>query len=187
MANLSRVNGLTPIKHLNGSAWNGAVNLYAIPAADGTATFVGDKVKEYGTGDVNGLNQVIQAAAGEVPVGVIVGFVPDPTNLSLVNRLASTLRYCWVADSPDTVFEIQEDNSATFALTMIGENANVVVGAGDAVTGASGMQLNTTSHNTTGLDLRILRVVQRPDNVVGPYAKLEVYLNNHRYTTTTGF
>jgi hypothetical protein len=187
MANLSRVNGLTPVKHLNGSAWNGAVNLYAIPAADGTATFVGDLVKEYGTGDVNGINQVIQAAAGDTAVGVIVGFLPDPTNLSLVNRLVSTLRYCWVADSPDTVFEVQEDNSATFALTMIGENANVVVAAGNAVTGASGMQLNTTSHNTTALNLRILRVVQRPDNTVDVNTKLEVLINLHRYTTTTGF
>ena len=37
MANTSRPNGFRPVKYLNGTPWNGAFRIYAIPAAEGTA------------------------------------------------------------------------------------------------------------------------------------------------------
>jgi len=188
MANRDNPNGAKPVKHLNGSPWNGAMNRYAIPAADGTATFVGDFVKLYGTGTAEGVNQVIQAAATDRLVGAIVAFEPDPTNLSATHRTALTLRYCWVADAPDTVFEIQEDSDiSTLALADIGENADIVVGAGNTSTGMSGMELDSSDHKAATAQLRILRAVQRPDNVVlETNCRWEVLINEHEYSQATG-
>lgn len=45
MANVSRVNGFTPVQHLDGSPYNGQFRTYSVPASDGTALGVGDVVK----------------------------------------------------------------------------------------------------------------------------------------------
>ena len=190
MANTDIVNGFTPVKHLNGSTWNGQVNYYKIPAADGTATFVGDIVKLYGTATAEGIPQVIQAAAADVLlVGAIVSFEPDPANLSLTYRTASTLRGCYVADSPDTVFEAQEDSHAsTLALADVGENCDFVVAAGDTTTGKSGMEIDSSDHVATTQQIRILRAVQREGNTAASaHCKWECYINEHAYRTTAGF
>ena len=187
MANVDKVNGASPVMHLDGSPWNGVTQRLPFLAADGTAAFVGDFVKPGGTADADGVMSITQAAAGDTTIlGVIVSFEPDPTDLSRTHRLASTLRYANVCVSPDVIYEIQEDNTATFAITMVGENADIVVAAGATTTGASGMELNTTSHVTTTAQLRIMGVVQRPDNVVGVNAKLLVLINEHLYKTTSG-
>lgn len=189
MANVDNPRGFIPIKHLTGAPYNGQANLYAIPAADTTATFVGDAVKHYGSADSNGVPYVIQSTAalggssGPGHVGVIVGFVPDPSNLSLNYRTASTLRYCYVADSPDLIFEIQEDSDGgALAATNVGHNANFVVGTGSTTSGLSAMELDSSTANTTNtLDLRILRLVRREDNEIGTNAHWEVMFNNHAY------
>jgi len=189
MANVSRVFGARPVGGLHGGPYNGRVSLYAIPASDGTATFVGDLVKLSGTADADGVATVIQAAAGNTCVGIIVGFVPDYSNLSLQHRLASTLRYCWVADSPQVTFEMQEDNTASIGLVDVGLNVNFIVGAGSTTTGQSGMQVNTTTKATTStLPLRILGFIQRPDNEIGPNAKMLCGFNVHQFGSvgTTG-
>ncbi len=186
MANSNSPRGLTPVKQLDGSPWNGATRRYAILAADGTATFVGDAVKHAGTADADGVAAVVQAAAGDVILGVVVGFEVNPLDLTQLHRAASTLRYALVCDAPDVIFEIQEDNTATFAITMIGENADLVVAAGSTVTGVSAMQLNTTTHTAATAQLRILGVVQREDNSVAANAKLEVLINEHFYKATAG-
>jgi hypothetical protein len=171
---------------LGASSFSGRVNLYAIPAADATATFVGDIVKLSGTSDADGVATVIQAAAGNMPVGVIIGFVPDFSNLALQYRLASTLRYCWVADSPDLIFEMQEDAvGGALALASVGLNADIIVGAGSVITGQSGMQLDTsTAAATATLVLQILGFIQRPDNEVATAnAKILCRFNVHQYNS----
>ena len=58
--------------------------------------------------------------------------------------------------------------------------------AGNTTTGASGMELNTADHKTATAQLRIMGLVQRPDNSVGVNAKLAVLINEHFYKSTTG-
>lgn len=191
MANVSRVNGFRPIGHTNGAPWNGQVNKYAILAADGTATFVGDLVKLSGTADADGVASVAQVAAGNTPIGPIVWIEPDGDDLTQVHRLASTLRYVYVADSPDLVMEAQEDAvGGALAITNVGQNADVIVGAGSTTTGQSGMQIDSSTANTTStLVLRILGFIQRVDNEVGvANAKMKVAFNVHQYGSvgTTG-
>lgn len=191
MANVSRVNGLRPVKHLNGSAYNGQANLYYIPASDGTAVGTGDLVKLAGSASADGYATVAQAAAGDASIGAVVGFVVDPSNLNQVAqyRAASTARYAIVADSPDIVFEVQEDAvGGALAVTAVGLNANTIVAAPSSTTGLSGMQLDTSTAATTAtLQLKILGFSTRQDNEIGvANAKVLVSINNHQYGSSTG-
>ena len=189
MANIDAPFGMRPVRHLNGSPYNGATERYFISADDGTALFVGDLVKFEGDCDANGVPRVIRAEASNPKVlGVIVSF--EPTNdLALKHRVASTARYCNVVTSPDVVFEIQEDSAGnSVEATEMSMNADVIYTvAGSTVSGRSGMELDSTSANTTAeLQLRILRLMPRVDNAIGNYAVWEVLINEHEFKQTTG-
>lgn len=186
MANADRVNGLRPVKHLDGSPYNGAANLYYVPSSDSTAIFVGDAVKSAGSADSDGVASVAQAAAGDAIRGVVVGVKPV-TDESTIYREASTERYVYVADAPDLVFEVQEDSTGgALAASSVGLNADVVVASGDTATGTSGMELDSSTAGTTTAQLRIMGYVQRPDNEIGDNAKILVAINEHELKSTTG-
>lgn len=191
MANTSRINGARPVKHLNGSPYNGQFRIYTLLAADGTATFVGDFVKLSGTADATGAYpSIAQCAAGNATIGSIIGFVVDPTNLNTPQyRLASTLRYAMVADSPDLIFEVEADGGgAELAITDVGRACDVLVGAGSTTTGQSGMQLDssTAATNTATFPLKLLGFSQRVDNEIGADAKALVMINAHQLTSGAG-
>jgi hypothetical protein len=193
MANVDRPNGLTPVKHINGSNWNGQTNMYLVDSGDGTAIFIGDLVKLAGGAgaagtvvngvDVEGLPTVIQSAAGDTHVGVVVGFLPNQDNLMTRHRVASTNRIALVVDDPNVVFEIQEISGGT-ALTAaeVGLNANVVVGSGSATTGMSAAELsNSTEATTADLDLKIMGMSPRTGNNLGEHCKWLVLINTHSF------
>lgn len=193
MANSDIVRGLTPLRYLNGSPWNGKVRRYLIPSSDGTAVFKGDLVKLAGDGGaigavvtgipVGGMATIAQSAAGDTSVGVVVDFEPDTANLNLLYRVASTARVALVADDENVIFEIQEVSAGTaFTSAEIGLNANVVVAAGSTTTGLSGMELNNAGEATTStLNCKIMGLVMRENNEYGENAKWEVLINNHAY------
>jgi hypothetical protein len=160
----------------------GQLTRMAILAADTTATFVGDIVKISGTADADGVASIAQAAAGDTPIGIVVGFDPDGTNLELKHRQASTLRYAWVNTDPNVLFEIQEDSDAgALAITNVGQNADVVVGAGSTVSGLSAMELDSSTAATTStLVLHIESLVPREDNAIGNQAKWLCSFNVHQ-------
>lgn len=196
MANADTPFGLRPVRYLSGAPWNGQVRPYLIPSSDATAVFIGDPVKLAGSAGTagqkvdglpaGGLATVIQAAAGDPIIGVVVGFEPIKTSLETLHRAASTARIAYVADDPNVIFEIQEVSGGT-ALTAdeVGLNANFVVAAGSTTTGLSGVELNNATEATTAtLNLRILGLVQREDNTYGEHAKYEVLVNNHQLRGT---
>ena len=184
MANISRPNGFRPVKHLNGSAWNGQTQLFAILAANATATGVGDLVMLDGGADANGVPSVDRLTNGttSVPVGVIVGFMPDYSNLYTPSqfRSASTLLYAFVVTDNTVVFEAQASGAYGVA-TDSGLNVGTTLTAVSTATGLSGMQIDLATKATGAtLPLKILGVVQRPDNDVSDTTnlKLHVVLNN---------
>ena len=80
MANVSKINGFNPVKHLNGSPYNGQATMYAHSSGDSTALFVGDVVKLSGSANTSGIQYVTAATAGSAgtgaaAVGVVVGVV----------------------------------------------------------------------------------------------------------------
>jgi hypothetical protein len=168
MANVNKVNGFRPLRYLNGTPYNGAFTRYVIPASDPTAVFVGDLVKMDGANDsATGLRTVVQSAAGNTSVGVVVGFEPDPADLNTPQyRRASTKRIVYVCDDPNVLLVAQEDGDTDpLETTDMGQNVDIIVGAGSTVTGASGMQIDSTTHATTAtLPFKLMEFVATPDN-----------------------
>lgn len=193
--------GLKPVQHLDGSPWNGKVTMYLIPSADGSAVYVGDLVKKEGTVGagaaglvVNGIDcegmptAIVAGATDTTLLGSVVGFLPNQSNLELLHRAASTNRIALVCDSPDVVYEIQEDSvGGDLAATAVGNNFDSVYAAGSTVTGRSAVELDSSdSTGTSTAQLRLLGLVKKPGNVIGTNAKWLVAINEHFFKSTTG-
>lgn len=195
MANVSRVNGLHPVRYLSGAQYNGAVNLYFIPNGNASNVFVGDPVKADTTGDTAaaggkamGIQSVVPAAAGDAILGVVQGFVVDPTNLNTPQfRAASTGRYVLVSDDPNVLYEVQTSNG-TLGVADVGLNANIAVAAGSTATGSSGVTLDVSTAATTAtLPLKIIGFTQRVDNDnTSANSKVVVKINNDQFGAGTG-
>src|SRR5260370_8675701 len=151
MANVSRVNGFSPVLHTDGSPFNGQVTRYFASGSDATAIYKGDLVKLSTASDTQG--QVLLNGAGSVvggtpgiakfvagtdsaAVGVAVGFMVNPINLNNPQyRAASTAMYVLVSDAPDVVYEVQYNG--TIAATSFTKNWNVIDVGGSTQTGFS--------------------------------------------------
>lgn len=209
MANTSKIRGFVPVKHLNGSPYNGQANLYAVSSSNGTAIFVGDLVKLAADGSSAGIQFVVPATAGvagtgAAAVGVVVGIVNaklDPLTGKMTTGsisldtpqylAASTAGYVLVADSPDILFECEATSAGSaysFAVADIGQNCNLNAGAGSTTTGASAHSADLNDKGTTAtLPLKIWGTVQKVDNdPTGNYTKILVQINNHQYKGGTG-
>ena len=189
MANVARLGGFRPVKHLNGSPYNGQANIYEIVAGDGTAVNVGDLVKaDAGTATDTYPTCIRLAASGQVTsgliLGAVIGFVVDPTNLNSPQyRAASTKRYALVADSPDLIFDVADGGTVPCTLTLVGNNTGVTCTAPDTTTGVSPMATGTTAPTTTNtLPLKIMAIVKAPDNEAAAASqRLHVMINQHYY------
>ena len=193
MANSDAPSGFKPVKHLNGNPWNGKVNVYYIPATDGTATFIGDAVKSAGSATSDGLYPTVaQAAAGDAIRGVVVGFSDQPyvsvntDNLNEKYRAASVARYAFVVDDPDVIFEVQEDSvGGSIAAASVGLSCDFVVGYGSTVTGKSGMEIDSSDVATAAGQFKLLRVSNKVGNELGNYCKWEVLFREHEMLAAT--
>lgn len=168
--------GLRPVRYKSGAPYNGAANVYHVPASDSTALFVGDPVIIAGTGDASGVSTVTRAAAGDRITGVVVGFTNVPgatgqTGMTLGYRAASTLDYVLVADDYNLVFECDEDAvGGALAVADIGNNVDLVAGSGSTTTKLSGYTLDSSTKATTTAQLRILGAGKRIGNTIGSAA-----------------
>jgi len=189
MANQDAPSGLRYVGSLAGTT-SMRVRPYIFAVTDATAAYVGDVVKltgenEASTVDFQNYPVIAQAAAtDEGLVGVVVGFEPNPSDLNSIYRKTLTNRVAYVCDDPWAIFEVQADG--TYAAAYVGENADIVVAAGSAYTGVSGMELDVSDHKAATAQLRILGVVPRADNEIGDYTKLLVMINEHIYKRTAG-
>lgn len=190
MANVNRLGGFRPVKHLNGSPYNGQANIYEIVAGDGTAVNVGDLVKaDAGTATDVYPTCIRLAASGQVTsgliLGAVVGFVvTSPSSLDTPQyRAASTKKLVLVADSPDIIFECADGSTTPTTTTLIGNNTGVTCTAPDTTTGVSPMTTGTASPTTTNtLPLKVMAIKKSPDNEAGvAFQRLEVMINQHYY------
>ncbi len=197
MANTDNPFGLRPVQHRNGAPYTGACKPYYIPAAYGTALFIGDPVvitgavntaavKAPGAGSfpIGALPVVAKATAGDgnAITGVIVGFAAG----DYIYNPASTERVVFVADDPDLMFEIQCDGTLTPA--DVGYNAVLIyTTSGSTVTGRSGVELDTTSDvpaADASNQLTIRAFVNREDNdMAAANSKVLVTINKHTGAT----
>ena len=197
MANVSRPNGLSPVKHLTGAPYNGQGNIYQIAAADTNGYAIGDPVISSGTGDANGVPGITLAAATGPIRGVIMGLgtmeggIFNPLNLNSTVRPAAAQATDWyaiVADSPDLIFKVQEHaNGTQLAATEIGLNQVLYLGTNNGF--SSGWQLASATDaipaTTSTLQVRLLGLDRTRDNAFGANAKWLVKINAHELSAGT--
>lgn len=217
MANVNRIRGFSPNSYLNGAPWNGQARLYAIPVADTTASYaIGDVVQSAGGSDANGICYVrkIPAAAGQAfaALGVIVGIrVADPgvslvgtslmlEQLYLVAGTRTNVRYVYVADDPNLLFEVSAGATATnITLAKARYNAGLssfYSGADQTYAIDQNASVTTLSPSspysnlcigsgtvatTATLPIQIVGLVQRDDNATGAYSALLCKFNFHEF------
>lgn len=190
MANADKVNGFRPAWHLTTGPWNGQVRRY-FSAAD---VAPGDIVKLSGTSStvaevgVDGVPGVAALVAEDGnAVGVVVAVDPNPSDLSRVwhDQSVDGDTFVTVADDPFILFEGQEDGDTTpIAVASVGLVFDIIAAGVDTTTGASGMEIDSTA--TAGADLRVVELVQRPDNELGANARWLCLLNHIYLQPATG-
>lgn len=196
MANPNKPAGLVPVQYLNGAPWNHGGRVYCIPDSDDTNAYaIGDPVVLAGSADSLGVptitlatagtgNQVlgaIVAGAGALSYGSMYG-VPADSPI-VIPATKSRNYYVLVADDPNIVFEIQEDNDGgDLAAADTGQNCNLISGTNNGY--ISGWQLDSSSKAAGAtLQVKLLGLAQLPNgqNVFGADAKWWVLINNHCY------
>tara|TARA_R100001594_G_scaffold128601_2_gene166919 strand:+ start:3168 stop:3752 length:585 start_codon:yes stop_codon:yes gene_type:complete len=184
MANKDASFGLKPVRMMGGSPYSGGQSRYRIAANYGTNIFQGDLVMQVTGGGIE-----IHADGGTVPiVGVFNGCMfTDPTTSEQVfsnHYPASTNAsdiIAFVHDDPNTVFEIQADD--TFPVADLFGNFDIVyTNSGSTTTGISGAELDvTTGATTTSLPLKAIDISQDPENsdVASANTNVLVVIQNH--------
>ena len=196
MANVDAPFGLRPVRHKNGNPFNGAMSRYAITNDSLTyGIFVGDAVVKHADGaTAAGIPLVTEVTVGDANLitGIVVGFEPDPDNLSLNYRATGTTtteRIVYVVDDPDVVFEIQDDGAALLDLTdIVGLNAVLIRNVAGASNGyRSGLCLDTNSDvpaADASNQLLVLGPSKKIGNTVGEVNCVwEVLVNMHSLRT----
>ena len=185
MANIDNPNGFVPLRHLTGGVIR--PQSYAIANGFATSLFSGDLVTLLSDGTVGiGTN-----ATNALGVFYGVKYVDQTTgDVKLVKQWPAsttvktgTAVEAFVYDDPNITYKVQ--GNGTFANANVGELCNVTFTAGETIFGGSKQEADLGTLATTAKVLRILRMVDEPDNAVGADAKLEVVINNHLYGTRT--
>lgn len=205
MANVSRVNGFRPVKHLNGSPYNGQANVYEVPAGETIPVYIGDLVALSTAAATAGYAAVASIAtataantagvAAAAIVGVVVGIVNSKLDIDgkmttgsvtldiPIFRAASTKQFVLVADAPDLIFEAEA--TASIALADMGLNADIGWAAAAATggNGTSPMQVSTTAVTSTATrPLTLMGFSKRVDNEPASASnKVLVRINTHQY------
>ena len=187
MANVNMPFGLKPVGHLLGLNWTAQVRKCYMTGTNGAA-YIGDAVDLEGSADATGAypTVVVPTLGATHPIaGVVVGFEPDPTDLTLLYRKNTTNRYPLVIFDPFVIYEIQADVTAVLANTVVGANAVVGAGAGGSTaTGISGQVLvsGTTPAANATYQLLILGAANDPKNdITAVYARWLVLISLHRF------
>ena len=206
MANQNMPKGLSPVGSVVGAAFTEQGRLYAIPTSDTTNSYsIGDVVSSnLSGGDTNGVPYVQKYVPGtSVPLGIIVGVrIADPgtslvgVNLDLTASFIpagtrTVVRYVYVVDDPNVLFEVQFDSTAVTSAN-IHQNANLTQPANSSPTMYAPFSTTVvTSPSTTNtLPIRLLGLSQRVTqggNAVGAYALMLAKFNVHEFGASTGY
>ncbi len=199
--NANKLMGFRPVGLLGASNYDGRGRVYAIPAANVNALYVGDPVSAIAGADATYLLPCIdKGAIGGTCVGVILalskqpqGLGPwvDPTNLNNIPfRPAGAQANQWyalVADDPNIIFEGQEQAAGgagvNFGAAAASKNANFNFGAPGAPGYLSQAFIDngTAAATTATYNVRLLGLAQSPSNAPGAYQKWWFLINNHQY------
>jgi len=198
MANVNQPKGFVPSRYQNGNPYNGASNVYCIPSTDGSIMSVGDAVKTAAGGDANGIPNIQKATGTDTVRGVIIGFLPPGMNnpslvgvnldLTLQNIPATKTKayYALVVDDPEVLFEVMDDGLSALTQTSCNKNASFTVANPTSPAQNSASVLSTASIGTVNtLNLKLMGLVQKPNNTYGVNALWLVKWNLHEFNSPT--
>ena len=199
MANVSRPSGFTPIRHITGAPWNGALEIFYHSASNASAIYKGclvraDQGLDDPLTDPLGIYQTCYVAAdtfGSGVLGVAWSFGDTPqlgaqvSNLNAKNYCpASVGMYIGVITDHTVVFKIQ-DNGTLVGASQIGDYFDTSNNAaGSTATGRSSAVMDSLV--ASGGQGRCLRRVNRPDNELASNADWECLINEHIFNRTIG-
>ena len=167
MANVDNPHGLRPLMRTIEGGFP-EIRTFDKDASEAAAIFIWDAVNQEADGNI----EANSATPGTTRF----------TGVSLNHGAASTLTSHSVIVSPGAIFEAQ-DNSDTdgFTAADMGLNVNLELNAGSATTFISGHELDESTVNTTAtLDIKMLQLLNVPDNAAGAWSRVEVRFNKHR-------
>lgn len=178
--------GFIARKHPTGQT---RANAFKIAATYNTAIGYGDAVKLVTAGTVEA------AAATEDMVGIFAGVeYTDATGKPVMSKSwpgavsGATNITAWVYDDPENVFEVQVATGGTgYVQTVIGAQADVVVGTPNAVTGHSTSALNATPEIAAAQgQFRVIAL--GPDGIydatTNPFPTVLVQIAQHQYVAS---
>lgn len=178
MANRDAPRGFRVVGHLAGGVCN-RFNRYHIASGLASNLAVGDVCVPATTGK----NIDRPSADTSRLLGVFDGCFYVDTNGDLQYRpmwasgttvKTGTVVDASVYDDPKLIFEVQYDG--TFAAADIGALGDVVRGTADSATGTSRDEVDSAG---SGTNIKILDLVDRPDNALGANAKILVAIALH--------
>jgi hypothetical protein len=183
--------GMIPVRNQGAGYNTQGFETYPIADAYATAIYYGDVVKIASDGTI----QKDTGTSTLTPFGIFLGcrYIEPATGYVLDSNYwpaSLTTGYtpeCKVMTFPWGEFQIQANGSVTQA--NVGNNAAIIQTAGSSIFGRSRNALSASSINTTSsLPLRILRIVQNPNNASGDAFTdvLVVFNNNQQLFTATG-
>ncbi len=159
MANTASPFGMIPVNEIGGLPFAGSTRMLPIASGLATSIFFGDVVKIVNTGFIT----KDTGTTSLTPIGIFMGCTYLDATYGLTFRqmwtsgtvpAGSQSAIAYVCDDPHTVFRIQA--SAAMLQTSLFENAGVIQGAGDTVSGNSRVSLNATTATTNTLPLRVV-------------------------------
>jgi hypothetical protein len=190
VGNANRPSGLRPVGTMGSAGYTGRVQVFATSTSDTQAIGIGDPVVPTSTGDAAGImvaTRLTQAGTTAI-LGAVVGIVPNPSDLTVGYRAASTNTKILVDTDSNTIYEVSDSdtvaNTTCIAITDIGQNATLQLGTVDTNTGNGKTVLSTSIGTTTTLDVKILGLSPKVGNLVGDYAKYLVKINRHAYANS---
>jgi hypothetical protein len=195
--------GLKPINLIGGQVFAGATRQMEIATTAnvgyGTSIFYGDLVKRVTGGTI----EKDTGTTAATPCGVFLGctfvnsstgqvqqqqFYPASTSVA-----AGTKIFAFVADDPDTLFQVVSCSGTTVVAAMgiaaIGTNIALIQNAGSTTTGNSAVAIDEGTETTTNtLPIRIIDVVRETATGADAFVEFIVKINigTHQYTNSTG-
>ncbi|MCC7235594.1 MAG: hypothetical protein IT163_09845 [Bryobacterales bacterium] len=167
MANIDNPSGLTCLGKCTGGG-HPQVDLFTKVVGYNKAIFPGDAVN--------------QVADGSIETSATPGTTLY-SGVALNYGAALTATEHLVIFTPDAVFEAQDDgDSDTMTAADIGLNANLILGAGVVATLKSGHEIDTNTADVgAGLDVKLLRKANKPNNAWGANVRMEIAFNKQRF------
>tara|TARA_R100001530_G_scaffold49916_1_gene37247 strand:- start:2759 stop:3343 length:585 start_codon:yes stop_codon:yes gene_type:complete len=193
MANVDAPRGCVPVKMLGNKYESAGFSTYKVASGYASNIFNGMAVQLNASGTIEKAVDAKSNSAKIVGIAAGVSYTDStgkpvwknfwPASTATQGAVDAEIK---VYDDPDQLFIVQADGAAD--QTSVGANAPMVGNAnGNTTNGMSTMELDFSALTASDEQLRVIGIVQDPDNTAGlTNVDLVVRINDHAYTNLAG-